>query len=217
MARGGLLQAFRTSPEKALQRRYYTKHSAISKVRFVRLEHSCTRHLVSHPSVFLFSGGGKGFTEDVDQLAFLNINSRQRIGELKSVFVEGTDAEHHKGTPARTCHRHRRFCLLNGCVLNEWFPLQQKASHIPATEVNWSCHCMLILNRKDANPFQPCFLFNSNEAKTMPGFQSPPSEKGRLIRYWGVEEFKYLGVLFTSEGSMEQESNRRIVRVAAVS
>lgn len=169
MARGGLLQAFRTSPEKALQRRYYTKHSAISKVLFVRVEPSCTQHLVSHPSVFLFSGGGKGFIEDVDQLAFLNINSRQRIGVLKIVFVEGTDAEHHKGTPARTCHWHRRFCLLNGCVLNEWFPLQQKASHIPATEVNWSCHCMLIQNRKDANPFQPCFLFNSYEAKTMPG------------------------------------------------
>lgn len=75
---------------------------------------------------------------------------------------------------------------------------------------------MLIQNGKDANPFQPCFPFNSNEAKTMPGFQSPRSEKGGVIRYCGEKEFKGLGVLFISEGSMEQESNRRIVCVAAV-
>lgn len=66
--------------EKALQRRYYAKHPAISKVLFVRVEPPRTRHLVSRPSVSPFSGGGKqGFMEDVYQLAFPNINSKQMI------------------------------------------------------------------------------------------------------------------------------------------
>lgn len=76
---------------------------------------------------------------------------------------------------------------------------------------------MLIQNRKDANPFQPCFLFNSYEAKSMPGFQSPRPEKGGVIRYCRAEEFVYLGVLFISKECIQQKSNRRIVGGVQVS
>lgn len=98
--------------EKALQRRYYAKHPAISKVLFVRVEASRTGQCVSHFSVFLFSGGGiQGFTEDIYQLAFPNINSKQMIRMPRSACVEGTGAELCTGALAQTFLSPQWLCL----------------------------------------------------------------------------------------------------------
>lgn len=114
--------------EKALQRRYYAKHAAISKVLFVRVEPSRTWHLVPHPSVFLFSGGGKqGFMEDIYQLAFPNINSKQMIRMPKSVCVEGAGAELCTGAPTQAFLSPQRLCL-------EWMISS------PTKGLSWPCH-----------------------------------------------------------------------------
>lgn len=98
--------------EKALQRRYYAKHAAISKVLFVRVEPSRTWHIVPHPSVFLFSGGGKqGSMEGIYQLAFPNINSKQMIRMPKSACVEGTGAELCTGATAQPFLSPQWLCL----------------------------------------------------------------------------------------------------------
>lgn len=139
--------------EKAFQRRYYAKHPAISKVLFVGVEPSRTWCLVSHPSVFLFRGGGKqGFMEDIYQLAFANINSKQMIRMPKSACGRNRCRAVHRGTGTDGF-------VSSMAVWNESFRLQQKARHSPVIEVTRSCRCMLSEDWKDENiyTFRPGF------------------------------------------------------------
>lgn len=186
---------FEHPSEKALQRRYYAKHPAISKVLFVRVEPSRTRHLVSCPSVFLFGGGGKqGFMEDIYQLAFPHIISKQMIRMPKSACVEGTGAEPSAGASAQTFLSPQWLCL-------EWMISSPKKRLAIALSLRWQeavVACWLEIEKVKMflslrQRFFLCFLFYSDEANTRPSssaltqavhirhFQSPQLQKGGVI------------------------------------
>lgn len=197
--------------EKAVQRWYYVKHPAISKVLFVRVEPSRTGHHVSHPSVFLFSGGGtQGFTEDIYQLAFPNINSKQMIRMPRSACGRHRCRAVHRGTGTDVFVSSMAVFRMNDFLSNKRLVIALSLRWQEAVIACW----VKIAKMKIFICFSQVFLWwNQHQAVILSSrlsssllsvrhFQSPQPEKEGMIRsLTHVEE--YLGVLFTNKSNKD--------------